>query len=298
MRHYPAKLLLFGEYILLLGARALAVPVHTFQGYWTNRIEGSQAYPSLAAFASSKEVGRVAGLDQQQFQQDVEAGWYFKSDIPTGYGLGSSGALCAGVYDRFVGIKSTDRAELKNIFAGMESFFHGQSSGIDPLTSYLDRPIWVSNQQSIQFFEPPTWASGAPLIFLLDTGLPRQTGPLVQWFLEKSGQAAYRQRLESEYLNAHEALLQAWATGRLEEFWNSLYQVSSFQLNWMQPMVPDQFRDLWLSGLSSNQVLFKICGAGGGGFLLGFAKSKSAVMEQLNAYKLFFPFENHGLVEK
>ena len=29
------------------------------------------------------------------FQRDLDAGLFFQSDIPTGYGLGSSGALCA-----------------------------------------------------------------------------------------------------------------------------------------------------------------------------------------------------------
>ncbi|NJL74492.1 MAG: hypothetical protein HC892_05065 [Saprospiraceae bacterium] len=36
-----------------------------------------------------------------QFQQAIEAGLYFESSIPIGYGVGSSGALTAALYDTF-----------------------------------------------------------------------------------------------------------------------------------------------------------------------------------------------------
>lgn len=298
MRQYPSKLLLFGEYILLLGARALAVPVPAFHGKWAAREAGNRVDSGLQKFAQSPELAAVPGLDRHRFQQDIEAGWYFKSNIPQGYGLGSSGALCAAVYDRYVDPQSTDWPELKRILAGMESYFHGQSSGIDPLTSYLNRAIWVSNQAEIQLFEAPIWAGARPVIFLLDTGLPRQTGPLVQWFLEKSRQAEYRQRLEADLLAAHARVLDAWASGHPEPFWEALARVSAFQLEWMQPMIPGHLQAPWANALFEKKVLLKICGAGGGGYLLGFAPTKAAAVEQFGSYSLVFPFEKNVLVEK
>ena len=75
----------------------------------------------------------------------MKDGLYFDSSIPQGYGVGSSGALVAAIYDKYASDKITvlenltrDKLlKLKSIFSMMESFFHGKSSGLDPLNSYL-----------------------------------------------------------------------------------------------------------------------------------------------------------------
>ena len=72
-------------------------------------------------------------------------GLYFESSIPQSYGIGSSGALCAAIYARYTtelippsgSITQKDIKELRHIFSGIESFFHGKSSGIDPLSCYM-----------------------------------------------------------------------------------------------------------------------------------------------------------------
>jgi mevalonate kinase len=54
--------------------------------------------------------------------------------VPQGYGVGSSGALVAAIYDRYAQDKITvlenltreKLLQLKNIFSQMESFFHGK----------------------------------------------------------------------------------------------------------------------------------------------------------------------------
>jgi mevalonate kinase len=58
---------------------------------------------------------------------------YFDSTIPQGYGVGSSGALVAAIYDKYAQDKSrfsrTHSRKIitvKNIFSQMESFFHGK----------------------------------------------------------------------------------------------------------------------------------------------------------------------------
>jgi len=86
---------------------------------------------------------------------------YFDSSIPQGYGVGSSGALVAAIYDTYAidKIEATETLtrdkllRLKEIFSLMESFFHGKSSGLDPLNSYLSIPILMileDNYKAIQ----------------------------------------------------------------------------------------------------------------------------------------------------
>ncbi len=95
---------------------------------------------------------------------DVERGMYFDSSIPQGYGVGSSGALVAAIYDKYADNKITvlenltreKLLQLKNIFSQMESFFHGKSSGLDPLNSYLSIPILINSKDNIEATGIPT----------------------------------------------------------------------------------------------------------------------------------------------
>lgn len=300
MRHYPSKLLLFGEYIILLGARALAVPVPAFSGQWAEAAadQAEEAQQGIKAFAESPELAQTPGLDTARFKMELEQGLYFKSNIPYGYGLGSSGALCAAVYDRFAREKTENLSELKRIFAGMESYFHGQSSGIDPLTSYLDRSLWIENKQDVWYFEPKPWEKPAPVIFLLDSQLPRQTGPLVQWFMREHRNPSFIRGMERQLWPGHQTLLHGWEERDPAAFWEGLRAVSAFQLDFMPLMIPEHLRPLWRQCLEKEDILLKICGAGGGGFVLGFGRDKTSIIEQLNRYPLVFPFENHVLVEE
>ena len=66
-----------------------------------------------------------------EFKADLDSGMYFDSSIPQGYGVGSSGALVAAIYDKYADNKITvlenltrDKLlKLKAVFAKMESFF-------------------------------------------------------------------------------------------------------------------------------------------------------------------------------
>jgi mevalonate kinase len=42
------------------------------------------------------------------------------------------------------------------------------------------------------------------------------------------------------------------------------------------------FKQIWLAGLSSDVYKLKLCGAGGGGFILGFAQNIEAAKAVLN----------------
>jgi mevalonate kinase len=279
----------------LLGAPALSVPVPAFGGHWDQAsakadIRGLQM--RLSEFANSEALSRVPGIDVAQLKKDLLFGLFFRSDIPVGYGLGSSGALCAAVYDRYCRAKTADPGELRNLFAGMERFFHGSSSGIDPLTSYLNKPLYIRNKSEISIASVAEWETDSPVVFLLDTGLPRQTGPLVQWFLERSAESDFSESLKTGLLPAHEAMVAAWLQADAAGFWPNVRAVSRFQWDFLQPLIPATITDLWKRHLESEEVVFKICGAGGGGFILGFAK-KPEVPEKLSAaFRIVLPFEH------
>lgn len=300
MRRYPAKLLLFGEHVVLLGAPALAVPIPRFGGQWAWRDPAGAATERdgrLRQFARGAELAAVRGLDAVAFARDLEKGLFFDSDIPSGYGLGSSGALCAAVYDRYCLEKTDDPAALKAIFAGMESFFHGSSSGIDPLTSYLDQPVIVRNKTEVSAGRWPRWEQGAPLIFLVDSRLPRRTAPLVQWFQERSREPAFAEVLKERYLPFHNGALRGWEMSDKDLFMQNIYVIGSQQHRFMRPLFPPTLLRLWDATFAADtsvaNVRLKLCGAGGGGFVLGFAHSREPVERIAQFHEVVFPFEQN-----
>jgi mevalonate kinase len=291
---FPAKLLLFGEHILLKGAQALAVPVPVFGGHW---VFGDLQNPH----EQWSQICRVAGsmdptlpIDIQQFEQDINRGLYFSSNIPQGYGLGSSGALCAAIYQRYATAPpSTDLTLLKDILGRMESCFHGKSSGIDPLTSFIQKPLLIKNLHTIEVL-PRLEIPAGVTVFLADTGQKRETGRLVTWFLEQCNLPAFAAQLESAVFPVHQSMLTAWLTGDTSAFMQHLQNISTWQYHQMQPMLPASqvLQQWWIAGLSSDDTILKICGAGGGGFVLGFTTKPAEAIEfaQNNDIALHFPF--------
>ena len=275
-RNYPAKLLLFGEYVLLLGAPALAVPLTAFSGRWTRLEEPNPYRQKMLDFAASPPLNAITGLDTALFRHEVEQGLYFESNIPTGYGLGSSGAFCAAVYDRYMSQPTDNLALLKYQLAQMEGFFHGNSSGIDPLTSYLNSPVLITENSQVEQAVQASWGQKAPIVFLLDSTLPRRSQPLIDWFLEQQKTRQFAQFLENQYLF---------------EFWQSLHQISQMQWERFVPMIPSTVKEVWERSLSHQQYTLKICGAGGGGFVLGFTRDRSMLKDLESEFELHFPLE-------
>lgn len=290
-KRFPAKLLLFGEHVLLCGATALAVPVEAFGGMWKMDGREHPYQARMLEFADSEALKSVQGIDHEQFKRDLAAGLYFDSDIPGGYGLGSSGALCAAIYERYVADKTEDYAELKQIFARMEGFFHGSSSGIDPLTSYTGAGILIRNKTNVEKAVMAPWPDSGPTVFLLDSELPRHSGPLIAWFLEQMEQEVFARKLEAEYLPAHETAIKSWMEAKKDSFWPALRLMSAFQFAHMTPMIPESLKSLWERSLPQEDFILKICGAGGGGYVLGFARNKTVIEGLAKKYPLIYPFK-------
>ena len=158
---FYAKILLFGEYGIIKDCKGLTIPYNSYQG----ALKKSEDL-SKEAKESNKSLGRfydyLSNLDKNELlnfrlnelKDDIESGMYFDSSIPQGYGVGSSGALVASIYDKYANNKITvlenltreKLLKLKEIFSLMESFFHGKSSGLDPLNSYLSIPILINSK--------------------------------------------------------------------------------------------------------------------------------------------------------
>lgn len=75
---------------------------------------------------------RLSARLSRNLRSEVDLGLNFESNIPVGYGLGSSGALVAAIYDDFFTEKASEFSELKRDLADLESFFMKKAVVLTP----------------------------------------------------------------------------------------------------------------------------------------------------------------------
>jgi mevalonate kinase len=229
---------------------------------------------SFCDFLSGKEPFSVQ-LDHKKFKKELDDGLFFDSTIPQGYGSGSSGALVAAVYQRYTNFDvEPSLIELRIFLAGMESFFHGNSSGIDPISCYLDEPVLINENGDIQCVENPFRQKSEIKTYLIDTGLPRETSRLMQHFAEQVNQYSFFKKLHDQMIPAVNQSIKYFRSGETQAFFDQLSIISRFQLEHFAPMIPGNLLAVWNNGLESGEFICKICGSGGGGFMLAFSKNK------------------------
>jgi mevalonate kinase len=219
---------------------------------------------------------------------------YFQSTIPQGFGVGSSGALVAAVYGKYTQNKITiDSApnketilELKAILAKMESHFHGSSSGVDPLICYLNLPLLINGKNGVEPVKVEMNSVGKGAIFLIDTGISRSTEPLVKYYMQRMEEPTFREFVDKQLKPFANNCIQAFLDGDKETLFAYMKLLSKFQFEHFKPMIPKLFNKMWKRGLDSGEYYLKLCGAGGGGFILGFTQNFEHTKKQLKGQNL------------
>jgi len=304
---FYAKILLFGEYSIMCDSMALTVPYTHFRGElsfinedkYTDLKFAEESNQSLVEFLSYLQRKKLhnellADLDLDGLKHDIEKGMYFESSIPQGFGVGSSGALVAAVYEKYATdrIKQNDHLtreelnKLKTIFAQMESFFHGVSSGMDPLNSYVRNPLLIKPDHHIESVGIPREFSKDGGIFLINTGKPGKTGPLVSLFFDQCKQESFKKLIVDEMIPFTNSSIEAIVKGDFKKFFKNLKSLSQFLFMHLKPMIPTAFLDIWQTGIDTGTYYLKLCGSGGGGFLLGFAEDLNKAQELLAEQKV------------
>lgn len=265
---FPAKILLFGEYTILQGSEGLAMPLPDYHGVWEKRATSEAVKRDLAKLATYIEQNNdLRHLDMGQFREDLEAGWSFNSNIPVGYGVGSSGALTAALYQKYARDKQTELTALKKELGQIEGFFHGSSSGLDPLVSYLNQPIQMKTKTELAVLSAvPDFNTS---FYLIDTGIRRSTEKWVHLFFKKLKDQAFKNHLEVELVPAVNDAIHAFLNNRSASLFGHMHQISMLQFEFFREMIPEKFQSTWKAGLAGDAYKLKLCGAGGGGFIIG-----------------------------
>ncbi|HRO07611.1 MAG TPA: hypothetical protein PK047_02010 [Saprospiraceae bacterium] len=266
-KSFYSKILLAGEYTVMTDGNAIAFPYKRFEGRFEfDEGKSSASLYDLLYYLQQNQLDIY--IDVEKLRSDLALGMYFKSNIPYGYGLGSSGALVAALYNRYGKNKAKNTDELRRILGELESVFHGTSSGMDPLVSYLDQPVVFTGNQIKLIHQDSLNLSG---FFLIDTGIDRSTSYYVEIFNNmKKNLAQYGKKIKKlESINRQ--LIQAILKNHNAEIAIHMEVLSRLQYDIFTDMIPDGFKNIWLKGLESGNYFLKLCGAGGGGMILGWS---------------------------
>jgi mevalonate kinase len=275
---FYSKILLFGEYGIIKDSKGLSIPFNYFKG-------------GLKVGDSKNENQKISN----QNLKNLVNGMYFDSSIPQGYGVGSSGAIVAAIYDRYALSKITVLENLtkqkilvlKNIFSEMESFFHGKSSGLDPLNSYLSLPILIHSKDEVETTGIPSQDSiGKGAVFLLDSGKSSDTAPMVEIFFKLMENKKYKRMINDEFIKITDSCVEDFLNANFNSLFKHIKILSKLVLKNFKPMIPKDFHNVWAKGIESDEYFLKLCGSGGGGYILGFAKDYNKAKKSLSNYNL------------
>ena len=298
---FYAKVLLFGEYGIIKDAKGLSIPYNFYKG----ALKISDTKNDQAQISNQKLTEYVDYLEKidrnlvtfniKQLREDLSRGLYFDSSIPQGYGIGSSGALVAAVYDRYAHNKITilenltrvKLLKLKQIFSQMESFFHGKSSGLDPLNSFLSLPILIHSKDILEPTGIPSQPkAGKGAVFLLDSGSMGETAPMVNIFMQNMESSSFRKMLKEQFISYSDRCVEHFLSGDIISLFGDLKRLSKTVLTHFKPMIPEQFHALWKTGIDTNAYYLKLCGSGGGGYILGFTEDITKAQSVLKDHRL------------
>jgi len=298
---FYSKILLFGEYGIIKNSKGLSIPYNFYKGglklgdLKIDFVKESNEQLSIFRDYLLKINNSVVYFNFKKMNDDLLKGMYFDSTIPQGYGVGSSGALVAAFYDRYAKNRITVLENLtkdkiiilKNIFSKMESHFHGKSSGLDPLNSYLSLPILIHSKNQIETTGIPLQSStGKGAVFLLDSGKSSETAPMVDIFFKSMENKNYSKIIRKDFIRITDSCVDNFLEGDFKSLFLDIKNLSKFVLENFKPMIPKDFHNIWAKGIESNDYFLKLCGSGGGGYILGFSRDFKKAKSILKDYKL------------
>jgi mevalonate kinase len=300
---YYAKILLFGEYGIINDSSALSIPYGNFFGSFKffpsdsateEQLTSNQHLRQFTDYLKKMPVTEefFTTFDFERLDADIARGLYFDSSIPQGFGVGSSGALVAAVYDNYstnkidpdTTLNINNLPKLRHQLAVMESYFHGKSSGMDPLICYLKIPVILQSGHSLNPITLPESKAGISAIFLINSGMPGKTHSTVTLFMEKMKNEGFRKLLKNQFVKYNDACIEAFLNGEISGLFKNLKKLSRWVFTHFNPMIPEHLHSLWLQGLETNQFYLKLCGSGGGGFILGFSPDFDKAHHLLKPY--------------
>ncbi|MFY0674645.1 MAG: hypothetical protein JXQ87_14695 [Bacteroidia bacterium] len=264
------KILLFGEYAILEGGNALSVPSPNHFGELKLSASSQKELEShihLLEFANFIEKHFTAYFDITSLEADLHQKLFLQSNIPQGYGVGSSASVVAAFLKNYGKAIPETLEEKKELFGAIESHFHGKSSGLDVLVCYENSPVLIQNSRLK--IEHSIHHSDYAKFELIDTNEIGLTSKLVSEF--KGQNSRFKECFRKEYVESTNHAIDYFLMGNETKMFGEMKKLSLFAFEHMPFTIPNSFKTQWKASLNDDKSVMKLCGSGGGGFVLRFA---------------------------
>ena len=96
----------------------------------------------------------------------------------------------------------------------------------------------------------------------------------------------FAKKMESELMLFNQKAIDSFLKNEEEKLIDNFEKISHFQFENFQKMIPNFLNDVWQEGLEGNVFKLKICGAGGGGFMIGLTEDWEETQKRIPDFKL------------
>ena len=133
---------------------------------------------------------------------------------------------------------------------------------------------------------PSQKSTGNGAVFLIDSGKISSTAPMVNIFMEKMKKDGFRKIMNEKFIKHTNLCVDNFLNGDLNALFNNTKKLSRIVLKNFKPMIPEKFHNVWKKGIENDSYFLKLCGSGGGGYILGFTENFERAKRQLKNHKL------------
>ena len=272
----PGKVLLFGEYSILFKSQGLIIPYKGFSGKLQLNGFETESHKIIKDLTTYLEENCQNIIDLKKLNEDISRGLFFASTIPMGQGMGSSAAVTAALIKSYgLHIDKMTNIELKKNLGLIESYFHGKSSGFDPLVCCLNNSLLKTSMGTVESIALPN-TDRELRVFLVPTGEERKGAKVIASFMNKMENEPFLSDYTNKYIPLNDLCIDSFLN-QSPMLSSQFEQLSQMQYQIFEDSMTPYIKRMWLNGLESKDFFMKLCGAGGGGFYLAFGFNKTFI---------------------
>ena len=104
--------------------------------------------------------------------------------------------------------------------------------------------------------------------------------------MENMKQEGFRKMIKDQFVKHTDACVSDFLQGNVTSLFGNVKELSKVVFENFKPMIPQEFHKLWKKGIETNTYYLKLCGSGGGGYMLGFTEDIVKAKQALKDYKL------------
>ena len=92
--------------------------------------------------------------------------------------------------------------------------------------------------------------------------------------------------INAKIITHNNSSVDSFLKGDLKNLFKNTKILSGIVFENFKPMIPSKFHKIWKSGIETGSYFLKLCGSGGGGYILGFAKDFEKAKKELAGHKI------------